>query len=161
MDCSPRGSSVYGISQARILEWVAISYSRGSSRPRNRTHVSCIGRRVLYHWPTWEVQCSWVQFFSFSFFFFRKTEKLTGKVCWGNTATFNRMVRQWFTDKMTFEPLPKGREVSSCRKEEHSKWRKQQRFQNGNTVWAWRTSGMWWVMSSTGSSWVTLLYFSL
>ena len=34
MDCSPPGSSVYGISQARILKWVAISYSRGSSRPR-------------------------------------------------------------------------------------------------------------------------------
>ena len=42
MDCSPQGSSVYGISQARILEWVAISSSRGSSWPRDRTHVSCI-----------------------------------------------------------------------------------------------------------------------
>ena len=62
--------------------------------------------------------------------------------CWGNTAIFNRMVRQWFTDKMTFEPLPTGREVLSCRKEEHSKWRKQQRFQNGNTGWAWRASRM-------------------
>ena len=49
MDCSPPGSSVHGILQARILEWVAISSSRGSSRPRNQTHVSCIGRRVLYH----------------------------------------------------------------------------------------------------------------
>ena len=51
MDWSPRGSSVRGILQARILEWVAISSSRGSSRPRDRTHisyVSCIGRRVLY-----------------------------------------------------------------------------------------------------------------
>ena len=45
MDCSPPGSSVHGISQARILEWVAIFYSRGSSRPRDRTHVSC-----LLHW---------------------------------------------------------------------------------------------------------------
>ena len=35
MDCSPAGSSVHGILQARILEWVAISFSRGSSRPRN------------------------------------------------------------------------------------------------------------------------------
>ena len=49
MDCSPPGSSVHGISQARILEWVAISFSRGSFRPRNGTHVSCIGRWVLYH----------------------------------------------------------------------------------------------------------------
>ena len=42
MDSSPPGSSVHGISQARILEWVAISFSRGSSQPRGRTWVSCI-----------------------------------------------------------------------------------------------------------------------
>ena len=41
MDCSPPGSSVHGISQARILEWVAISFSRGSSQPRDQTRVSC------------------------------------------------------------------------------------------------------------------------
>ena len=41
MDCSPTGSSVRGILQARILEWVAILFSRGSSRPRDRTGVSC------------------------------------------------------------------------------------------------------------------------
>ena len=52
MDCSPSGSSVHGILQVRILEWVAISYPRGSSLPRDWTHVSCtscIGRQVLYH----------------------------------------------------------------------------------------------------------------
>ena len=41
MDCSPLGSSVHGILQARILEWVAMSFSRGSSWPRDRTQVSC------------------------------------------------------------------------------------------------------------------------
>ena len=57
MDCSPPGSSVHGISQARILEGVAISSSRGSSQPRDQTCiscVSCIGRQVLYHRGTWE-----------------------------------------------------------------------------------------------------------
>ena len=52
VDCGPPGSSVHGILQARILEWVAISFSRGSSRPRDQTLVSCIsgiGRQVLYH----------------------------------------------------------------------------------------------------------------
>jgi len=44
MDCSPPASSVREISQARILEWVAISYYRGSSPSRNQTCVSCIGR---------------------------------------------------------------------------------------------------------------------
>ena len=42
MDCSPPGFSVHEISQARILEWVAISFSRGSSQPRDRTHI-CFG----------------------------------------------------------------------------------------------------------------------
>ena len=46
VDCSLLDSSVHGILQARILEWVAISFSRGSSQPRDRTRVSCIaGRR--------------------------------------------------------------------------------------------------------------------
>ena len=49
MDCSPQGSSAHGILQARILEWVAISCSRGSSQPQDQTHISCIGRRVLYY----------------------------------------------------------------------------------------------------------------
>ena len=52
MDCGPSGSSVHGILQARILEWVAMPSSRESSWPRDQTHisyVSCIGRRVLYH----------------------------------------------------------------------------------------------------------------
>ena len=42
MDCSLLGSSVHGIFQARILEWVAVSFSWGSSGPRNQTHVSCV-----------------------------------------------------------------------------------------------------------------------
>jgi len=56
MDCSPLGSSVHGICQARILEWVANSFSRGSSQPRDWTHVSCIGRQILYHWATREAR---------------------------------------------------------------------------------------------------------
>ena len=57
MDCSPADFSASGILQARIPEWVAIPFSRGSSRPRDWTHVSwvsCIGRQILYHWITWE-----------------------------------------------------------------------------------------------------------
>ena len=55
MDGSLPGFSVHGIFQARILEWVAIIFSRGSSRLRDWTHVSCIGRQILYHWATEEV----------------------------------------------------------------------------------------------------------
>ena len=49
VDCSPSGSSIHRISQARILEWVASSFSRGPSRPRDRIHASCIGRWILCH----------------------------------------------------------------------------------------------------------------
>ena len=52
MGCSPPGSCVHGILQARIMVWAAIPLSRRSSRPRDWTHrskVSWIGRRVLYH----------------------------------------------------------------------------------------------------------------
>ena len=52
LDCGPVGSSVHGIFQARILEWAAIPFSRGSSGARNRTLIPCIsgivGRQVLY-----------------------------------------------------------------------------------------------------------------
>ena len=52
MGCSLPGSSVHGVLQARILEWVATSSSRGSSQPRNRTRVSCLlhWQVGLYHW---------------------------------------------------------------------------------------------------------------
>ena len=58
-DCSPPGSSVRGILRARILEWVAISSYRGSSRPRALTRifcVSCIGRQILYHCATFTAE---------------------------------------------------------------------------------------------------------
>ena len=54
MDCSLPGSSLHGILQARVLEWVAISFSRGSSRPRDWTPVSCIAGRRFNLWATRE-----------------------------------------------------------------------------------------------------------
>ena len=57
MDCYQLDPSVHGILQVRILEWVAISSSRGSSWPRDWTQascVSCMGRQILYHCGTWE-----------------------------------------------------------------------------------------------------------
>ena len=76
VDCSPPGSSVRGILQARILEWVAMPSSRGSSRPRDGTHVSyisCIGRWILYHYwhlgsPPIQIQglLKWVYFYMFT-----------------------------------------------------------------------------------------------
>ena len=55
---SPSGSSVHGIFQARILEWVAISFSRRSSPPRDWTHVSCIVSKLFIDWATREAHCT-------------------------------------------------------------------------------------------------------
>ena len=55
-DCSPPGSSVHWISQVIILELVAFSFSRGTSRPRDQTCISCTGRQILSHWAIWEAQ---------------------------------------------------------------------------------------------------------
>ena len=55
MDCSLPGSSVHGIFQAIALEWIAISFSRGSSQPRDWTQVSCIVDRHFTIWATREV----------------------------------------------------------------------------------------------------------
>ena len=52
VDCSPPGSSIRRILQARVLEWVASSFSRGSSQPRDRTQVSCITGRHFKLWAT-------------------------------------------------------------------------------------------------------------
>ena len=55
MDCSLLGSSIHGLLQTRILEWVAISFSRGSSWPRDQTPVSCIAGRHFNLWAIREV----------------------------------------------------------------------------------------------------------
>ena len=58
MDYSLPGSSVHGILQARILEWVAFPFCRGSSQPRNRTQISCITGRLLTDSAKREAQSS-------------------------------------------------------------------------------------------------------
>ena len=64
LECSPLRSSVHGISQAIILEWIAISFFRGSSQPRDETRVSCIGRRIIHHCATWKahINCTYILF---------------------------------------------------------------------------------------------------
>jgi len=64
MDCTLSGFSVHGILQARIPEWVAISFSRGSLRSRDQTWVSCIAHRFFTVWATRE-SCEWLRVFSF------------------------------------------------------------------------------------------------
>ena len=56
MDCSPPGSSVHGILQARLLEWVAISFSSGIFLTQESNPRLLFGRWSLYHWVTWKAQ---------------------------------------------------------------------------------------------------------
>ena len=88
MDCSLPGSSIHGILQARILEWVAIPLSRGSSSPRDWTRVSCTASRFLKVWATREAlkfeilkvfKSEWVAV---------PMKKLKSKLIWGKTTTF-------------------------------------------------------------------------
>ena len=65
MDCSLPGSSVHGLLQARALEWVAISFSRRSSQPRDRTWVSCFAGGFFVGWPTREAWSFLVSFLVF------------------------------------------------------------------------------------------------
>ena len=69
MDCSLLGSSIHGIFQERILEWGAIAFSRGSSRPRDWTWVSCsVGRRLTF-WATREALVGYMYLFFFQIIF--------------------------------------------------------------------------------------------
>ena len=72
MDCSLSGSSVHGLLQARILEWVAISFSRGCSQTRDRTRVSCIAGGCFTIWATRE---------AYSDHFFQTLDWLSFPIC--------------------------------------------------------------------------------
>ena len=99
VDCSLPGSSVLGFSQARTCEW---AYSRGSSWSRAPTHVSydcCFGRRILYHWVTWEARIS-------------SPLGLGCRTSWVSTEhLFKDLSRKWFykTVKARALPLSKSR----------------------------------------------------
>ena len=81
------GSSFHGIFPAKILEWVAISFSRGSSWPRDRTHISCIGRWILYHWAAWECQGALHFVVIFSWYLYMKN--------WVKETAVNRPLVMW------------------------------------------------------------------
>ena len=77
MDCSLLGSSVHGILQARILEWVAIFFSRESSWPRDQPLISCIADRFFTIWATREAPIGW------------------------NSCIFLQLISQVLSDRMT------------------------------------------------------------
>ena len=87
MDCSPPDLSVHGISQARVPKWVAISFSSGSSQPRDWTCVSCFVRQILYHWTTREALNKCVVT---TYYFSEMQWKLASPLCITVQQSFNR-----------------------------------------------------------------------
>ena len=96
MDCSPPGSSVHGISQARILEWVAISYFRGSLAPRDWRPVSCIAGRFFTTWAIRECmevpKTKYIHSFTYS-----KNQRRNEKpnLKWSRETVFTKKMRSW------------------------------------------------------------------
>ena len=82
-DCGPPGSSVHGILQARILEWVAFPFSRGSSQPRDQTQVSCIAGGFFTIWATRKVQFknTWTYIHALWMYLSCQQQNLQSKLC--------------------------------------------------------------------------------
>ena len=97
VDCSLPGSSVHGIFQARVLVWVAISFSRESSWPRNWTWVSYIVGRRFTIWATQEVKSSWlwVGWLNPNCMLEQRTDYNLIYVPWGDLSLCNEMKKWW------------------------------------------------------------------
>ena len=80
-DCSPPGSPVHGDSQARILQWISVPSSRGSSQPRDQTQASHIAGRFFTIWVIWEAQEYWVGSISLLQGIFPTQEMNQGLLC--------------------------------------------------------------------------------
>ena len=118
MNCSPPGSSVHGVFLARILEWVVISYPRGSSRPRDQTHifwVSCFGKQIFFN------NCATGEAFTASLskkcpLLLNSSFKIHPTKTWGclgehsprdhlNFSSFMHQTKCWFAGKFSLSPL--------------------------------------------------------
>ena len=99
MDCSLPGSSIHGIFQARVLEWIAISFSRRSSRSRDWTWVSRIVGRCFTDWATREVHNIWEEYIILNAILYKVLSLgifwITckgGTMCWENSVLYYQYV---------------------------------------------------------------------
>ena len=116
----PPGSSVHGIFQARILEWVAISSSRGSSQPRDWACISCVGRWILYHWTSWEAHRGFYYMCSNFSILWQSLYKVKRGVGWCYKHKFHKM-NLWYKNErleehgwIFEEPLCRSGRYLSC-----------------------------------------------
>ena len=91
MDCRPPASSIHGISQARVLEWVAFSFSRGSSQPRDQTQVSCNAGIHFTVWATRETPGSYKSSNNGN-----RSSSLTSSHSWSKSPEDYLQSFQWF-----------------------------------------------------------------
>ena len=99
VDWSPPGSSVHGILQARLLQWVAVTSSRGSSWPRDQTCVSCVsctGRWVLYHWCHLGNPLGWLGLSRFAVGMQNDTSSLRHRLAVSHTFKQAPTIRPWY-----------------------------------------------------------------
>ena len=162
--CSPPGSSVPGILQSRILERVAISSFRGSSRPRERSPVSyvfCVSRQIFYHWAIWEALTHSVKWKSLSHVWLFATP-------WSNTVHGILQVRilEWVAmpfSRGSFWPRD-WTQVSCIAGEFFTSWATREALSEVVTitfqshVWAWEeaTASLW-----VKAPWLRLINFRL
>ena len=99
MDCSLPGSSIHGIFQARVLEWIAISFSRRSSRSRDWTWVSRIVGRCFTDWATREVHNIWEEYIILNAILYKVLSLGIfwiicegGTMCWENSVLYYQYV---------------------------------------------------------------------
>ena len=119
-DCSLLGSSVHGIPQARILEWVAISFSRGSSRPRNQTQVSFIAGRFFNDWSMREALNEYPTFIDRLNII--KLSVLSNLICRFNEITM-RNPESYFADSRVYISRQKTQITQHNIDEEKQSWR--------------------------------------
>ena len=112
MDCSAPGSSIHGIFQARILEWFAISFSRGSSQPRDQTWVSCTAEKLFTDWAVWDwhknrstdqrnqTESQEISSCSYGYLIFNKRGILKS-IQWRKDGLFNKWCRENWTAART------------------------------------------------------------
>ena len=118
VDCSPPGSSVHGILRPRILEWVAISFSRGSSRPRGRTQLSCMAGRRFNLWATrederknkWDEKCQGV------------AQNMTHDKCSINMSRYHHHAHPWQLVKDSHSFPTMSLRILTCRTQGIGKW---------------------------------------
>ena len=109
MDCSLPSSSVHGIFQAIVLEWIAISFSKGSSWPRDRTQVSRIVDRHFTVWATRELWCNLENDRKILFTFQGKPFKITVIQFYTPTSNAKEAQVEWFYEDLQdlLELIPK------------------------------------------------------